>query len=325
ALAAQEEANKENTRLKDQLDAIREGRNDGGGEKINDGDSENDSQSGTGDGNTPDDAGRQVTQPHATVANGSAAPSESDFGRRRQALETLAAQRSNNQEPPQNPVPQDPTASSTGIGPSDTKPRPPGRPGQDYNLCMEMGLSRSRAGIKQYNMLIRVAHHALHESRIPWQKFEWNRLPSDDKSIMYGIMRQRAPFLAKFENNWASEWLVRQYIKTLRADAYKNKIMERPSKYDHLVANSSRRNQAKPRKSKARQDYENRKERAKEKKRAEREERRKKRRISRRVEESDDEDGGTGDDGKESSGVQMAGPIRGADEGGNGMDDDGEE
>ncbi|KAL0059329.1 hypothetical protein AAF712_013935 [Marasmius tenuissimus] len=220
-----------------------------------------------------------------------------NFARRRQALETLATARANRQEGQQNATP---STVASGVpseaepGPKKT-PRPEGRPGQDFNLCAAMGLSKSSSGFDTYNALKRATHRALFESRIPWDKKSWTSIDSADKATLFAIMRERDPILAKFESDWASEWLVRGYIKSLRSQAYKRNTLARPAKYDYLVANSARRDPTKSRKSKARQDYEDRKarkEREKEKRRAERRaEKRRDRQASQNGEGLDEETG----------------------------------
>ncbi|KAJ3875025.1 hypothetical protein F5051DRAFT_430888 [Lentinula edodes] len=163
-------------------------------------------------------------------------------------------------------------------------PRPKGQAGRDFTLCVKMGLSKSTKGLVTYNALVRNTHRAVHESRIPWDKYEWRNIAAADKALLFAIMRERDPILKRFETDWASECLVRQYIKNLRGKSFRSHTIQRSAKYDYLTANSAQRDQSKSRKSNAQKDYIRRKEKAKEAKEAAKAERRKRRRLRRRVE-----------------------------------------
>ncbi|KAL0058126.1 hypothetical protein AAF712_015209 [Marasmius tenuissimus] len=273
--AAQENSSKENAQLRDELAALRGG-------SMRD-----ENQNMDQDDPMLPAAGPELAATENSPVHAPAVEPASDFARRRQVLETLATQRANQPEGQQRPAAQQPAATDD-TSAKEPMPRPPGRPGEKgFNLCIAMGLSRSQMGLQTYASLRRITHRFVHESRIPWDKYDWGTIASSDKSTLFAVMKEHAPVLGNYQNDWASEWLVRQYIKSLRSGGYKNKTLVRPPKYDYLVANSAKRDPTKSRQSLAKQDYLNRKQRAKEK---QAEKQRKTRRISRRVEESDEED-----------------------------------
>ncbi|THU76248.1 hypothetical protein K435DRAFT_879478 [Dendrothele bispora CBS 962.96] len=167
-------------------------------------------------------------------------------------------------------------------------PKPEGQAGKDYSLAVKMGLSRSTNSQRRYNALLRSMRDAVSESRIPWQR-EWAQIDAADKAMLFAIMRQRDPFLSRFENDWASEAMVRQYLKNKRKTAYKQGTLTAPSKYDYLKTNSAQRDQSKTRKRKAIQERRSKKKAEKEARRQRRENRRRLRRLSDRGEEEEEE------------------------------------
>jgi len=53
--------------------------------------------------------------------------------------------------------------------------------------------------------------------------------------------RENHPFLKRYRNDWATEEIVKQYFKNKRKHAYKNKWLEPPTKYQHLIEASKKR------------------------------------------------------------------------------------
>ncbi|KAJ4467644.1 hypothetical protein C8J55DRAFT_38973 [Lentinula edodes] len=221
--------------------------------------------------------------PHAIAVNTSGSqPDVSSFTHRRQVLEGLVTARSNQPE----------RATGNNLATSDGDepiiPKPKGQAAKDFNLCVRMGLSKSTKGLQSYNTLIRNTHRAVHESRIPWDKYEWKDIAAADKALLFAIMRERDTILKRFENDWASECLVRQYVKNLRGKGFRSKTVQRSAKYDYLAANSAQRDPSKSRKSAAREDYARRKQKAKEaKKAAKAAEKSKRRRLRHHIEDGE--------------------------------------
>ncbi|THU79775.1 hypothetical protein K435DRAFT_810422, partial [Dendrothele bispora CBS 962.96] len=102
-------------------------------------------------------------------------------------------------------------------------------------------------------------------------------------------LRERHPILARFENDWATEAMVRQYTKNKRKTHYAQGSLVVAEKYSHLKENAAKRDPSKSRKRKGLEDYERRKAKAKE---AKRKEKVKRQRVRRAVEDDDDDNGG---------------------------------
>ncbi|THU81295.1 hypothetical protein K435DRAFT_873507 [Dendrothele bispora CBS 962.96] len=173
-------------------------------------------------------------------------------------------------------------------------PKPKGQAGKDYSLQVKMGLSKSTKGRLRYNSILRSVRDAVSESRIAWQK-AWSEISASEKAILFTVLtvhirqlRERHPILARFENDWATEAMVRQYMKNKRKTHYAQGSLMVAEKYGHLKENSAKRDQSKSRKRKGLEDYEHRKAKAKEAKRKEKV----KRRRLRRAVDDDDDDGG---------------------------------
>jgi hypothetical protein len=59
--------------------------------------------------------------------------------------------------------------------------------------------------------------------------------------------RERHPILKHFQNDWATEEIVKQYIKNKRRHGYKKGFLEPPTQYAYLKANSAKRDPSAPR------------------------------------------------------------------------------
>ncbi|KAJ7868166.1 hypothetical protein B0H13DRAFT_2064625 [Mycena leptocephala] len=65
------------------------------------------------------------------------------------------------------------------------------------------------------------------QARINWE-VQWSEVPAASKAQLYAVARERHPYLARFTNDWATEEIVKQYIKNKRRHAYKNGWLEPP-------------------------------------------------------------------------------------------------
>jgi len=63
--------------------------------------------------------------------------------------------------------------------------------------------------------------------------------------------RDQHPFLARFERDWATEEIVKQFVKNKRKNHYANGWLEVPAKYAYLKQNSMKRNPTASRSKKA--------------------------------------------------------------------------
>ncbi|KAJ7063866.1 hypothetical protein C8F01DRAFT_1229478 [Mycena amicta] len=98
----------------------------------------------------------------------------------------------------------------------------------------------------KYLAIQRTIHEIVHQKQMPWHKTGAN-IPSSIKTDAFIIARSRHPYLERFENDWPTEQLIRQYIKSLRTQARKQGILAADPKYGHLKANSAKRDKTKPR------------------------------------------------------------------------------
>jgi hypothetical protein len=63
--------------------------------------------------------------------------------------------------------------------------------------------------------------------------------------------RTQHPFLAQFERDWATEEIVKQFVKNKRKNHYANGWLEVPEQYAYLKKNSMKRNPSASRSKKA--------------------------------------------------------------------------
>ncbi|THU96635.1 hypothetical protein K435DRAFT_797171 [Dendrothele bispora CBS 962.96] len=221
-----------------------------------------------------------------------------DQQRKHQRLERLAEQRRERDRDMQ--TASQPTASRTvATNQHDDSapriPKPKGQAGKDYTIAIEMGLSKSTQGQQSYNAILRLAQDVVSESRIAWQG-KWADIPADQKAIMFAVLRERHPFLKRFENDWASEAIIRQYLKNKKKTHYRQGTLEVPKQYGYLRTNAAARDQSKSRKRKAIQDHQRRKENTratKERRKARKEGQQRLRRI---IDEEPEEESGKGRD-----------------------------
>ena len=61
---------------------------------------------------------------------------------------------------------------------------------------------------------------------------------------MRGEARDQHPFLSRFERDWATEEIVKQFVKNKRKNHYSHGWLEVPPKYAYLKQNAMKRNPA---------------------------------------------------------------------------------
>ncbi|KAG6835433.1 hypothetical protein H0H93_001518 [Arthromyces matolae] len=128
-------------------------------------------------------------------------------------------------------------------------PRPDGTAGHHFSIQEEMGLSGSAKKIGEYKALVRFIHQMTMQSRMNWE-MPWTKIAPRDKANLFDVCRKEQPILARFVNDWATEEIVKQYMKNKRTYAYKKGYLDRPPGYEHLKVNASKRSNA-PRRKKA--------------------------------------------------------------------------
>jgi hypothetical protein len=116
-------------------------------------------------------------------------------------------------------------------------------------------------------------------ARINWE-VPWAQVPARDKAKLFEVVsrnpalrrlrvrtdlvdnahvrdcvhiqaRDQHPFLARFERDWATEEIVKQFVKNKRKNHYANGWLDVPEKYKYLKQNSRKRNPAGSRSKKA--------------------------------------------------------------------------
>ncbi|KAK0433082.1 hypothetical protein EV421DRAFT_1998158 [Armillaria borealis] len=182
-------------------------------------------------------------------------------------------------------------------------PKPKGQPGKDYSIAEKMGLAGSRKKRDRYNALLRSARDLTLNARLPFER-AWRDIPAASKATLFAVARDMHPFLSRFENDWATEVIVRQFMKNKRKTLYKAGSLEKPKGYDYLKENSAKRDQSKSRKKTAIVIYEANKEARKSAKEGQR----RLRRLARMVVE-DEEEGESGEQGDFMEGSSKDGSV----------------
>jgi len=94
-------------------------------------------------------------------------------------------------------------------------------------------------------------------ARLNWET-RWADIPLKDKALLFEIVsvqvftlpretylhhkaREQHPFLARFVNDWATEEIVKQYMKNKRKHHYKNGWLDVPERYAYLKDNAYKR------------------------------------------------------------------------------------
>ncbi|KAJ7655447.1 hypothetical protein B0H17DRAFT_1073443 [Mycena rosella] len=126
-------------------------------------------------------------------------------------------------------------------------PRPAGSAGNTFNIQNEMGLGGSRANRDIYKALMRNVRDLTLQAGINWE-LPWAQIPASNKASLFDVARARHPILEDYVNDWATEEIVKQYIKNKRRNGYKNNWLEVPEKYAYLKTNSAKRDQSASRK-----------------------------------------------------------------------------
>ncbi|KAJ6544902.1 hypothetical protein B0H10DRAFT_2447815 [Mycena sp. CBHHK59/15] len=114
-------------------------------------------------------------------------------------------------------------------------PRPAGSAGNNFNIEDAMGLGGCAADHDQYKALLHNVRDLTLQARVNWEQ-PWAKTPADVKAQLFAVARDRHPYLGRFVNDWATEEIVKQYIKNKRRHGYRQ-----------LKANSAKRDQSAPR------------------------------------------------------------------------------
>ncbi|THU94656.1 hypothetical protein K435DRAFT_839781 [Dendrothele bispora CBS 962.96] len=132
----------------------------------------------------------------------------------------------------------------------DSIPRPTGTAGKDFSIQVAMNLAGSVSKDGKYKALQRCVKDLVGHARVPYD-IPWKQVPVQTKSLLYEAARQDQPFLRRYQNDWATEEIAKQYLKNKRKTAYKNGWLKVSDKYTHLKQNSACRSVSGSRSSKA--------------------------------------------------------------------------
>ncbi|KAJ7760283.1 hypothetical protein DFH07DRAFT_957663 [Mycena maculata] len=124
--------------------------------------------------------------------------------------------------------------------------RPPGSAGTNFNIRDSMGLGRTVKDGEQYRAILRNMRDLTLQAGINWES-PWAQIPSEQKAKLFAVERERHPILKRFHNDWATEEIVKQYIKNRRNNAYRHNWLEVPEKYKYLKSNAAQRDPSGPR------------------------------------------------------------------------------
>jgi hypothetical protein len=166
-----------------------------------------------------------------------------------------------------------------GSNPDSQIPRPHGTAGTHFSIQEAMGLAGSQKRYETYKTIqvrvydpLLVTSHAFDveqrnlrdltlNARINWE-VPWAQVPAREKAKLFEVVstdvkdyamrmldkylqaRDQHPFLARFERDWATEEIVKQFVKNKRKNHYANGWLEVPDKYTYLKQNSKKRNPA---------------------------------------------------------------------------------
>ncbi|KAF7332812.1 hypothetical protein MSAN_02432400 [Mycena sanguinolenta] len=128
----------------------------------------------------------------------------------------------------------------------DLIPRPAGSAGNNFNIQNEMGLGRGAEDRLQYLAIMRNMRDLVLQAGINWEQ-PWAKTSAAQKEKLFAVARKRHPILERYQNDWATEELAKQYIKNKRRHGYRKGFLDCPSQYAYLKANSAKRDPSAPR------------------------------------------------------------------------------
>ncbi|KAJ6538262.1 hypothetical protein DFH09DRAFT_893741, partial [Mycena vulgaris] len=99
-------------------------------------------------------------------------------------------------------------------------PRPAGSAGNNFNIQDAMGLGQNEKDRELYKALMRNTRDLVLQAGINWE-LAWAKTPAEAKAKLYAVARERHPILKRYVNDWATEELVKQYIKNKRRHGYR--------------------------------------------------------------------------------------------------------
>ncbi|KAJ7192609.1 hypothetical protein B0H12DRAFT_1246116 [Mycena haematopus] len=118
--------------------------------------------------------------------------------------------------------------------------------GAQYNIRDAMGLGKSALDGEKFKGIQRNLRDLTLQAGVNWEK-PWGEISAEVKGKLFAVARERHPILARFHNDWATEDIIKQFIKNKRNNAYRNNWLEVPAKFAYLKDNSAKRDPSAPR------------------------------------------------------------------------------
>ncbi|KAL0058486.1 hypothetical protein AAF712_014836 [Marasmius tenuissimus] len=141
---------------------------------------------------------------------------------------------------------------------SDRKPRPKG---SKWSISVEMDLAGSTAKRLKYNtftvssnspilreiLTINIAKRNIRDlslqGNLPWH-VEWRDVPSGQLERVCEVAADKMPYLAQFDNHWATKAIIKQWMGNKRSYAYRTGTLKPNPKYQYLANNAAKRGNA---------------------------------------------------------------------------------
>lgn len=102
--------------------------------------------------------------------------------------------------------------------PEGSIPKPKGCAGggkKGFHLQEEMGLTDDEDGDRIYNMILSTVRELAHAARIDLSR-PYRDVPAEDLSRIFSMARKIHPFLLRFQNDWATAAILKQYMSSTR-------------------------------------------------------------------------------------------------------------
>ncbi|KAJ7822755.1 hypothetical protein B0H13DRAFT_2376479 [Mycena leptocephala] len=133
-----------------------------------------------------------------------------------------------------------PTDDGPGAG---SVPRPAG---STFNIQDAMGLGKGSRNRENYKTTQRYLRDLTLQAGVNWEKL-WSEVTAETKGKMFAVARNKHLILERYHNDWATEAIIKQFLKNRRNTEYQNNRLEVPEKYQYLKTNAAKRDPTAPR------------------------------------------------------------------------------
>ncbi|KAI0785438.1 hypothetical protein BC629DRAFT_519160 [Irpex lacteus] len=115
-------------------------------------------------------------------------------------------------------VPSASTSTPRASGSQTTIPKPKGSAGggrRGFHLQDEMGLADDDEGQRRYNMILATVRELAHAARLDLS-CPYRRVTPENLNKIFSSARKLHPYLTRFENDWATAEILKQYLSSAR-------------------------------------------------------------------------------------------------------------